>query len=628
MTTLPLKTFARTLHAWQHRLAYAITGFVLFSVSVWGYTIAKISEQHAEQVLFTLSHTADNTEQQSIVSLLAKHNGIIDIYYPNTGINIPIRPNVWLNWTRLSSKHQLSNGQAVQIRYLVLSGRHIILLTSALCSFWLIAMLAVWFAGHKTEQRVFSLERKARRLYQGRRPESHPKNETIFDILENLLDELTQARQEQNKVDKFIRVQTFLDPQTGIGNRVFFENRLEALLNIEEQVEQGSVIGIRLNDFERLEEKDATAAQELIGQFSQIVGQSLKRFPDAIFARYSRHDFAVLLTNVPLRDLEQLCKHLLRSLSHIRVPAPLDPDSFYHIGVATFKSGDQLTQVLLEADMALRSAQLQGSSNWFMYQETDRAKTMTMGSLQWRTLIEKTLMQQGLILYFQSVMQTQPRQTHHQEVLVRMRDNDGKILKAGLFMPMAHKCGLVKQIDKQVISKLFRLFEQDNNSQVACSVNLSADSITDKEFKAWFLAKLAEQPEHAKRLIIEITEHILVSHSDELSLFLQQLDKINVRILVDQVGQYVISSDYIKAHPVSYLKLHASIVRNIQSKSENQLFIRSLQGTCASTSIKIFAFGLETEAEWQTLKRLNVSGAQGEFFNPPEANLLMPDNHH
>ncbi|WP_016954594.1 EAL domain-containing protein [Catenovulum agarivorans] len=627
MTALPLKTIARTLHSWQQRLAITISIFVIFFATVWCFTISQSAKLHSDELITSVLQSQPNIKLAQLPKYLTANNSIVAVTNGQKQQQINIRPNVWLNWTGTTKAYQLKDNSQFQVKYLILSGKHIILLVTITCLFWLVALLLAWAVGKNIEHKLYHTERKARRLFQSNRNQNNLKHPDLFEVLNVLLEELAIARTEQNRVDKFIRAQTFLDPDLGIGNRVFFENRLEALLNVEEQVEQGFVIGLRIEELEQLLERNKKAANDMLGQFTQILEQSLKRHPSALLARYSDRDFAILLTNVSVKDIELLCKHLLKALLHVRVPPPLDPESLYHMGVASFRSGDQLTQVLLEADMAIRAAQLQGGINWFMYQEQDKVKTVAMGSLQWRTLLERTLMQNGFILYFQSVMQQSPRQVHHQEVLVRLKDNDGKILKASLFMPMAQKCGLIIQIDKQVVLKLFRLFEQDTSSQARYSINLSQEALLNAEFKQWFINELTQQPKQAQRLIVEISEYAIVEYSEDLTLFLQQLDKLHVSILVDQVGQYVLSSGYIKHHPISYLKLHSSIVRNIQSKSENQLFIRSLQGTCADTSVKIFAFGLETEAEWQTLKQLDLAGAQGQYFNLPEAGLSLSNSH-
>lgn len=617
MTTLPLKTTARSLFAWQQRFALLISLFTLCCISIWCFSVADNAKHHFHQKLQLILTMQPNIQMEQLTPLLAEQFDVSAIYYPSSQRLEKLNSTSFFDWTTKSSpilitSQDLNSKQNIQIEYIILADHYVLFITTVTGFFWLIALFVLWSISRISERKVFVIERKARRLQIASRNELD-KNPNLFTLLDNLLDELNVARQEQSRVDKFIRIQTFLDPQTGIGNQVYFNNRLEALLNIEEQIAQGAVIGLRLNGLAEIEEahSDETAL-EVLTQFTNIIEQALQRYKQAIFARHSQYDLGIIIANISVREIELLCNHLMRSLAHVRVPQNTDTDNLFHIGVATFKSGDLLPQVLREADMAIRSAELQGPSSWFMFEEEDQVKTMTMGSLQWRTLLENKLSNNGFLICFQAVMKTQPYQVHHQEVIVQVQDRQGQFLPSNLFMPMAHKCGLATQIDKQIMGLLAQQLT-DSQNLVLTSIHLSTDSLLDKSFRNWLTGLLAEKPQFAEQIIIEISEHAIVNYIEELSYFVQQLDNLSVHILIDQVGQYVTSSNYIKQLPIQYLKLHPSIVRNIHQRSENQLFIRSLQGTCAGTKIKIFAYGVENIEDWQEIKNLGLAGAQGSY---------------
>ncbi|GEM_PF-1450043 len=612
MAELPLKTSARSLFAWQRKIAVMIGLFVVFCVSVWSFILLHSANSQYQQIVELVLSQQANIDKTYLKQSLSQIDGITDIIDPLTGQTEQINASGWMDWKNTTSTFQLATGLKFQVQYVILATHQLLLVFTLLCLFWLIALFVLWSIGRITEKKLSALERKARRLQIASRNEvdKHP---SLFTVLDNLLDELTWSRQEQSRVDKFIRIQTFLDPETGIGNRVYFNNRLEALLNIEEQIEQGVVIGIRINGLNEIDEKHGQAqALEVLSQFTNITQQALQRYNHAIFARYSQNDLAILIANISIREIEQLCNHLVRSLNHVRVPEKTDVDNLYHMGVATFCSGNQLAQVLREVDMAIRSAELQGPASWFMFEEEDSVKTMTMGSLQWRTLLENRLSREEFLISFQAVMKISPYQIHHQELLVQLQDNQGKVLPNNLFMPMAHKCGLAVKIDQQIITKLYQQLAQTDNP-VLTSINLSTDALLDKSFRTWFTSILAQDPKFAAQIIVEISEHAVVNHLDDLSFFTQQLDNLSTHVLIDQVGQYVTASNYIKQLPIRYLKLHPSIVKNIHNKSENQLFIRSLQGTCAGTGIKIFAYGVETVEEYQEIKHLGLAGIQGSY---------------
>jgi RNase E specificity factor CsrD len=137
-----------------------------------------------------------------------------------------------------------------------------------------------------------------------------------------------------------------------------------------------------------------------------------------------------------------------------------------------------------------------------------------------------------------------------------------------------------------------------------------------------FKTILANYPNVSNKIIIEISEYHLVNNLALLKPVLYILKAQGITMLSDKVGQYVVSSQYLKECPISSLKLHRSIVLDIQHKPENQTVIQSLKAICAPLDINIYALGVENEDEWQMLKKLGVNGGQGHFFTKPVAQAV------
>jgi RNase E specificity factor CsrD len=187
-------------------------------------------------------------------------------------------------------------------------------------------------------------------------------------------------------------------------------------------------------------------------------------------------------------------------------------------------------------------------------------------------------------------------------------------VRATLFIPMANKCGLMPQIERQVLEQvLFRLMSDNTSSY---SINLSLDSLTSRAFVRWLQSTLLEHRPLAARLIFEVSEDIIVKNQENISLVktLDMLRKMGAKLAVDNVGQSVVGTHYIQEYHFDLVKLHRSIVRRVHQRSENQLFIRSLIGGLYRAEVKVIAEGVECFEEWQTLKILGVSAAQGEFL--------------
>lgn len=303
------------------------------------------------------------------------------------------------------------------------------------------------------------------------------------------------------------------------------------------------------------------------------------------------------------------------------MPVGINQDEFIHMGISCYNRTHKPYQIMAEADMALRSAQLQGPSQWFMYDRGEVLKESAKGSLQWRTFLTHAITHKKFVLFFQPSIASKTQQVLHYEVLAKVRDKEGLLVSARVFLPMAKKCGLSTEIDFLVFEKICQFLMDDKNQSITCSVNLSVDSLLSTDFVDEIISTLTNQPTIAQRLIIEISEYQLVNRLRELIPILQRIKRAGMRFLADKVGQYVEGADYLTLCPISFVKLHQSIVLNIHQKPENQVFIQSLKMLCGQRRIGLFALGVECIEDWQTLIDLDIDGGQGHFFTEPVAQV-------
>ncbi|WP_108945316.1 RNase E specificity factor CsrD [Shewanella halifaxensis] len=440
----------------------------------------------------------------------------------------------------------------------------------------------------------------------------------INRALTHLLLELDDAHKERARFDQFIRSNTFLDSEIGIGNSLFLKNRLDALSGTSGMMTPGVLYLFEMEDLDLLgKELAEDEVDELLLQFIGVVNQVLADKANSIFSRRSYNQFAVVVPQISQVEADQLAAKLLRlSLNQLNSFVSL-PDDFIHLGGAYFKVGDDKDALVEEAELALRSAQFQGGSSWFMYDKGAVDGDLSKGSVRWRSFIENVLVSKRVFLFSQPVVDSDSN-AHHQEVTCRLRDTQGNLVRATLFLPMAIKCGLTPQIERQVIEMvLFDVLPKHKDTSLKFSINLSLDTLSSRAFVRWLKTTLLEYRHLAPRLIFEVNEDILVNHQQALKEPLDMLNKMGASICVDRVGQQVVSTEYIHHYPISLIKLHRSIVNQIHLRAENQLFVRSLIAGLFRTEVQVCAEGVEVFQEWQTLQILGVSAGQGSFFSEP-----------
>lgn len=491
----------------------------------------------------------------------------------------------------------------------------IILLTVVAIMSALLVMTHRWL--NSRWQHMERLEARAERILAGERA---PRSDTIAEwppkasrAIDLLLGDLQEAGEQRLRIDTLIRTFAAQDSRTGLNNRLFFDNQLATLLEDQEDVgTHGVVMMVRLPDLDTLHETlGPTLVDEYLFDLVNMLSTFVLRYPGALLARYFRSDFAVLLPHRTLKEANSIADQLINAVDSLPPMRMVDRDDLIHIGISAWRSGESVSQVMENVELATRRAALQGGNNW----SVGEGNTLEMGrgSVRWRTLLENTVNRGGPRLYQKPAVLLDGK-VHHREMLARVFDGDKEVVSAE-FMPLVLQLGMADSWDRQLVMRIAALSEVWPDETLALPVNI--DSLLQRPFQRW-LQKLLLQcsKSQRKRFLFELAEADVCQHINRLVPVFRMLTAFGCRIAVDQAGLTVVSSAYIKQFPIELIKLDPGLIRNIERRTENQLFVQSLLEVCKSTPTKVFAAGVRTRAEWQTLAGLGVAGGQGDFFAP------------
>ena len=464
------------------------------------------------------------------------------------------------------------------------------------------------------------LEQRASRVMRGERGsvergsilEWPPKASAALDLL---LADLRAAGEQRTRIDTLIRAFAAQDARTGLNNRLFFDNQLATLLEDPEDVgTHGVVMMIRLPDFDTLlDDWGHQQAKDYLFDLVNMLSTFVLRYPGALLARYFRSDFAVLLPHRTLKEADGIAAQLIKAVDALPPTQMMDRDDMIHIGISAFRSGQLTQQVMENVESATRHASLQGGNGW----SVGEGNTIEMGrgSVKWRTLLENTLSRGGPRLYQKPAVLAGGK-VHHREILARIFDGDKELLAAE-FMPLVLQLGMAEAFDRLMVSRIIALSAIWPEEVFALPV--TSDALLQRPFQRWLKAMLLQCTKlQRKRFLFELAEADVGQHINLLQPVFRLLTGFGCRLAVNQAGLTVVSSAYIKQFNVELIKLDPGLVRNIDRRTENQLFVQSLLEVCKDTPTRVFATGVRTRSEWQTLSDLGVSGGQGDFFASSE----------
>lgn len=445
------------------------------------------------------------------------------------------------------------------------------------------------------------------------------RDSTLPERLVLLRHTLQHQVQREHEIRQLVRIQGLVDHELTIGNRIFFESKLQHYLKEPTEPQTGALFLIQLSQPELgVGPKDAI---QCLAGCAELTQQLVNHLPIAVLARVADTDLALLVPGMEQKEAEQLGDRLAMVLSRASFFAGYEDFDLVHLGYVIYQQGQTGYQVMSEADMALKTAQLQGPNAAFGFYPQHKPKIK--GSVWWRTELENALQEQRFLLSFQPVFSWQQHDIIQHEVLVRLQSNDGEKLAAAVFLPMVVNCGLTTQLDQHVLTQAAKLCQLEQKNALRCSVNMTVESLLNQNFMQWLQQSLDRGKLVAAQLALEIDEYHLIKQYHKLKPKLLKLHQQGFSLIIDHVGLNFSPCQYLTELPIDAVKLHASVVRNIDAQLEQQLFIRGLVVSHQSRGVQVIATGVESQLEWQALQKLGVSGAQGFYFSQPLAELML-----
>ncbi|OON39247.1 RNase E specificity factor CsrD [Izhakiella australiensis] len=536
--------------------------------------------------------------------------------YAETRIRLPHHPQLelrifWLDTLKTWFTSLIGSSLMAAVGVVVLLMMIILLVANR----WLYRQLKGMEQLEARAGRILTGERGS--VEQGSVHEWPPRTSSALDLL---LADLRESGEQRIRIDTLIRAFASQDAHTGLYNRLFFDSQLTNLLEDPENVgTHGVVMMIRLPDIESVRERWGThRIDEYQFDIVNMLSTFIMRYPGALLARYFRSDYAVLLPHRTLKEADSIAAQLINAVDSLPPTRLFDRNDMIHIGITAWHSEQTTQQVMDSVERATRNAALQGGNSWSIGEGT--SQIFGRGSVKWRTLLEQTLNRGGTRLYQKPAL-TSDNVVHHREMMPRIFDGEKEVLSAE-YLPMVQQMGMAENYDRQMVSGILSLL--DMWPQEALAVPVTIDSLLQRSFINWLRDTLLQcSISQRKRILFELAEADVCQHISRLQPVFRLLYGFGCRVAVNQAGLTVVSTAYIKQFSVELIKLHPGLVRNIDRRTENQLFVRSLVDVCAKTPTRVFAAGVKNAQEWRTLEKLGVTGGQGDFF---AATLLVNRN--
>jgi diguanylate cyclase (GGDEF)-like protein/PAS domain S-box-containing protein len=425
--------------------------------------------------------------------------------------------------------------------------------------------------------------------------------------------------QELEQAQAALTEQATHDPLTGLPNRNLLIDRLtQALALAKRSGKSTGLIFVDLDGFKEINDSHGHAAGDSV--LRQIAERLLiaVRPMDSV-SRLGGDEFVVLLPG--LESSSNAIAVGKRIAAVIDLPIKVGHGAVTvtaSIGIsisdATVVEHDRNPDRLLQqADTAMYHAKSLGGSQTELF-DPDRTPTIVEADQDaWVGRIRAALDEDRLVLYAQPIVELATGRVVQQELLLRMRERDGKLVAPLEFLPTAERCGLIGEIDRWVIAQATRIAGRG----LPVAVNLSAASAGDPGVLDLIERELRRHGTDPGDLVFEITETAVMQNMDRGRVFAEHLVALGCRFALDDFGTGFASFTYLKRLPVQYLKIDIEFVRDLLDSQRDKSIVSAIVALAGGFDQKTIAEGVEDEETAEVLRALGVTYAQGYLFGRP-----------
>ncbi|HZQ14384.1 MAG TPA: EAL domain-containing protein [Pseudolabrys sp.] len=436
--------------------------------------------------------------------------------------------------------------------------------------------------------------------------------------IEGLLIDITARKAAEEKIAQLART----DPLTGLANRTTFIERLQQLFA---SARRGApAFAVMYLDIDRFKDINDTLGHPIGDRFLVEVSRRLKacvRDSDLI-GRLGGDEFAVLQTDIESStDAGTLASKIRSTLSE---PIDLDNNMLHmtaSIGISVYGSSTGAPEDMLShADIALYRAKEEGRDQFRFHSEAldKQVRDQVMLGDELRTALQRGEFR----LHYQPQVELSTGEIAGMEALVRWQHPTRGLLAPAAFIDVAERTGAITGIGQWVLDQAcrqMRLWRDQGCAPQTITVNISPAEIkVGDDFLAYVTATLAKWRLSPKDLELDVTESTLARVTLSQSDVLERLQKVGVRIAIDDFGTKYSSLDYLKTYRVSRLKIPPALTNTAGKNPDSAAMMRAIVGIARELDIEVMAQGVETESQWSLLtETAPVKKVQGYYYSEP-----------
>lgn len=436
------------------------------------------------------------------------------------------------------------------------------------------------------------------------------------------LRQITKVKQDLAQQELEARKAASHDSMTGFTSRAHFYKQAGRQLASERARNKGAcLIYVDLDNLKEVNDIHGHMAGDWL-----IMSQALRirnaLGPEALIGRVGGDEFVILIEEQVSGD--QFPEHLCLMFDALIQPVEFEGrmiDASCSAGIALYPDhGQDMLDVFRSADVALQRCKSEGKRSYRLFD--DKMDQQRRERRQIRRELVTALQENQFELFYQSIVDARTGQATHAEALLRWRHPDRGMVSPAEFLPIAQDAGLMPDIGTWVLERA--ILDASTWDNIGVSVNVSSSQLQKEGFTEQVADLLMQYGLPANRLLLEITEDLMLEEDNLTQQIFSDLRELNVGLAIDDFGTGYSSLSYLHKYRFTTMKIDRSFVARIGVSSEDDMLVRTLLSIAKVMGMQTIGEGVETAEQRDFLVSAGCEYLQGFLFSRP-APLSMMD---
>ena len=478
----------------------------------------------------------------------------------------------------------------------------------ALLFFVILAVL--WFDLHVLLRPLTRVKDQAEAIHENRfiKQKRLPKTTELRSVVVAMNHMITKVQQIFDDQEKTLaRCQTLIytDDATGLGNRKYLLSQLGKLTS-EESTFSGSLVFFKINNLKEISDKHGyNTADRCIETLVEIFNQRVLNDAQENCARMSEDEFALLLP----ANKDGALQAVNDTFQSFKENFPDEVNLVYLVaGSASVQAGAEIGAVLAQLDMVLSQAISEGA---YVHKHANETQlVLPQGKTEWRQWFKDKLAHDGFYLVAQPVFDAEQR-VIQRELFIRVNDEKGQLVPAGIFIPMAQLLGYALAVDQMVFQLLDKVVSS-GETDAPFAINLSnsffqmADALDD------FSALLERFQANNQVLCVEASHQAFLMSPKMFKKIALAVKSKGHCFGIDHLDLNI-SMDVLQTVQPAYVKASAGLLDDLSQNTATGAY-QALHTLTSALDIQIIAVGVDNQGLADKLSALGITGMQGNLL--------------